>query len=523
MLLPILFATIQVGEVVGRIAFSDSVMNPLAANAMSSKPPTVTFKPDLVASLNKCSGTSCSSSMNFSTPAAKAFEVGQQLPGIPFTLPNSWAGNLPVNKTTPDQQLWFWLWTSETATDTLTIWINGGPGCSSMIGAIAENGPFLYKDNERGPYRNPKSWTKLTNMLYVDQPIGVGYTVGKPEDRNEVDAARNFAGFLDNFYEAFPEMKGKKLFFTGESYAGLYLQFMAKYEYERGNPHNLQGIMIVDGVLESDRDLQESVTAYDYATHFRELLALNDTDLATIKAYSDAQNYTNYTADNLRYPLSGPLPPVAADDQIITMRALWNLSAAKYEDEDNFNLYNIGQRDSEPASILSDGPDQSSVWFSSEEVKKALHTSMNDTWYECSEVFANSTPIAPKDTPTLQGIIEQTNITVLVHGMWDMRLLVNGTKLVVQDTEWRGKRGFQAPPTARFYDSDGVPAGKYQTERGLSLVTVDQAGHMVPGDAPSSAFALLKFLLGQGELGSPYGADLADKAKCKRNARHADI
>jgi carboxypeptidase D len=90
---------------------------------------------------------------------------------------------------------------------------NGGPGCSSLEGSFQENGvsflqlilrtisktaqPFTWKPGQALPTQNEWSWTNLSSVLYVEQPIGTG--------------------FLQQFLEIFKELKGKKFYATGES------------------------------------------------------------------------------------------------------------------------------------------------------------------------------------------------------------------------------------------------------------------------------------------------------------------
>jgi hypothetical protein len=92
----------------------------------------------------------------------------KSLPGVNFTLSNSWAGMVPIGKGYGNDSLFFWLWGAETPSKSndLIIWFNGGPGCSSLIGAFKENGPVLFKGNDTEPSKNPFSWTKLANVLY---------------------------------------------------------------------------------------------------------------------------------------------------------------------------------------------------------------------------------------------------------------------------------------------------------------------------------------------------------------------
>lgn len=96
-----------------------------------------------------------------------------------FDLGESYAGRLPIaapNSTgsSSENELFFWFFPSKNpaANKEITVWLNGGPGCSSMGGLLQENGPFLWQPGTYSPQPNPFSWTNLTNMVWIDQPIG---------------------------------------------------------------------------------------------------------------------------------------------------------------------------------------------------------------------------------------------------------------------------------------------------------------------------------------------------------------
>lgn len=125
------------------------------------------------------------------------------------------------------------------------------PGCSSLSGFLQENGPISYQPGHLQASDSSKttSWTQQANILYLEQPVGTGFTQGTPYAQNEDDVAAAVSGFLDNFYTTFPELKSKKLWITGESYAGTYIPYISSALYKAGNKHNLQGVWIIDGVI----------------------------------------------------------------------------------------------------------------------------------------------------------------------------------------------------------------------------------------------------------------------------------
>ena len=78
------------------------------------------------------------------------------------------------------------------ATDPVLIWLNGGPGCSSLLGAFLENGPFVYDDGT-GDYLKPNqyTWNTRANVLYIESPAHVGFSMGGPNDYNFTDMTQS--------------------------------------------------------------------------------------------------------------------------------------------------------------------------------------------------------------------------------------------------------------------------------------------------------------------------------------------
>jgi carboxypeptidase C (cathepsin A) len=113
--------------------------------------------------------------------------------------------------------------------DPVLIWLNGGPGCSSLLGAFSENGPFIFDDGENVIKPNPFSWNERANMLYIESPAHIGFSIGGPNDWTYNDNSQSIDLFaaLQDFYVKFPERLSNPLWISGESYAGIYGPFLA--------------------------------------------------------------------------------------------------------------------------------------------------------------------------------------------------------------------------------------------------------------------------------------------------------
>jgi carboxypeptidase D len=86
------------------------------------------------------------------------------------------------------------------------IWLNGGPGCSSMDGALMEIGPYRAQTDHSLQYNNG-SWDEFANLLFVDQPIGTGFSYANTNSFlvELSDMSTQFITFLDKWFKVFPE------------------------------------------------------------------------------------------------------------------------------------------------------------------------------------------------------------------------------------------------------------------------------------------------------------------------------
>ncbi len=129
--------------------------------------------------------------------------------------------------------LFYWLFKSRTDpnTDPLVFWLTGGPGCASEVALFTENGPFTVDPVTLELITNPYSWNNNSNIVFIDQPRGTGFSTVKDFKYviTENQVAKDFYEFLVKFLEIYPEYKGRDLFITGESYAGHYIPRISSY------------------------------------------------------------------------------------------------------------------------------------------------------------------------------------------------------------------------------------------------------------------------------------------------------
>lgn len=147
--------------------------------------------------------------------------------------------------------IFYWLFESRhnPSTAPLVIWLTGGPGCSSELALFTENGPYWIQD-DLNLTRNEHSWNNNSNLLFVDQPVGTGFSKSALKDYTytEKQIAGDFYLFLENFLTQFPQFIERPIFITGESYAGHYIPAIAAFILKQKNPSiNLKGLGIGNG------------------------------------------------------------------------------------------------------------------------------------------------------------------------------------------------------------------------------------------------------------------------------------
>ena len=156
----------------------------------------------------------------------------------------------------------------------LMFWFNGGPGCSSMIGFITENGPCNFMDDgDLYPSDNPYAWTDTMNMVFLESPSGVGYNNNdKKFTYDDESVSYENLKSVQTFFKGFPELKSRDLYLSGESYAGIYVPYLALRIVEfneldttpENEKINLTGMIIGNAVTDWKYDTQPALIEMAY-------------------------------------------------------------------------------------------------------------------------------------------------------------------------------------------------------------------------------------------------------------------
>ena len=174
---------------------------------------------------------------------------------------NHYAGYLDASE---GKKLFYWYHEAveDSENKPLVLWLNGGPGCSSLGGMFTELGPFVL-DADLNVTLNPYSFNKAANIIFIEQPAGVGFSypnVAANDSRTAVDTDLALRDFLKKH----PELKGRKFYVMGESYGGHYVPNTVKQIQEANklfpdNRINIQGFAVGNGYTDWQLDFNANV------------------------------------------------------------------------------------------------------------------------------------------------------------------------------------------------------------------------------------------------------------------------
>lgn len=431
-----------------------------------------------------------------------------------------YAGLVPMSqKGGNDGELYFMMFDAaeKVHEDTLIVWLNGGPGCSSFAGGLFfEMGPVAVPLRPAGYMGSTKlaplvpneyAWTKASAVMYLEQPAGVGFSTGVAPE-SEDDLSSDFYSFINNFYDIFTEFRDKRLYIVGESYAGMYVPSMAHKIHQKNRKNkdpsrhvNLAGIGIGNGWMDAR---VQGKAVIDYA-YWHGMI-----DARTKDALHDQFQVC------LDGGIPKPSPPFHAfntPDECGTMGAVLSAAGAGTLSDGKWsggpNTYDVTTWDRYPVLLGRNGTIDN--FFNNLEIRSLIHAPKSVMkWEQCIPgagrrlgelnrmlMLEDDKPVSV--VPFVSELLDDAGIDVLVYnGDRDMSCCVQGSEKLLNEMVWSGQSSWLDPYVTQrgLWLVDGKVAGYAKSLKGLNFVIVYNSGHLVPYNVPRQALDLITRFLG---------------------------
>ncbi|RHY14507.1 hypothetical protein DYB25_004264 [Aphanomyces astaci] len=413
---------------------------------------------------------------------------------------DQYAGQLALPST--GQRMFYWLVEAETNPDTapIALWLNGGPGCSSLVGFFTENGPFVVA-SDLSVKRNPYAWNRHMNMVYLDSPAGVGFSkplLNASDYNNDVTTARIFE-FLGVFFDAYPTYQKRPFYVTGESYNGMYIPYLVHQMVAKPKPTiNLAGFAIGNAYTDTHID---GKAYYDWI-YSHALISLET--YTALKTHcqddiSECSDGTKQCSPECHAALHES--KVSSDIGHLNEYYIYGdvclLNSTKQTQ--SFTYHRV--RPSVRGNIGPCADVFTQAYLRLPQVQQAVHvTDGLVAWSECnddvSRVFTGSASALDK-----YPLILSKGLKVLIYsGDADSNTNFIGSE------RWLTSEGLQLPVVSKWkswFGPDKQLAGYTQGYQGLNYSTVKGAGHMVPATRPLHGLYLIECFI--------HGQDVCDK------------
>lgn len=363
--------------------------------------------------------------------------------------------------------------------DPVILWLNGGPGCSSLTGLFFELGPSSI-DKHLKPVYNPHSWNANASVIFLDQPINVGYSYSSQSVSNTVAAGKDVYAFLQLFFKNFPEYAKLDFHIAGESYAGHYIPaFSSEILTHEDRNFNLTSVLIGNG-------LTDPLVQYEYY----EPMACGEGGEPSVLEPDECQNM-----------LDGLPRCLSLINSCYESGSVWScVPATIYCNNGQMgpyqrtgrNVYDIRTM-CEGSSLCYKDLEYIDNYLNLPEVKKALGAEV-DEYQSCNfDINRNFMFAGDWMKPYQKNVIDllEKDLPVLIYA-GDKDFICNwlGNQAWTNKLEWSGSQGFSKAPV-RSWKVDGKEAGEVKNYKHFTFLRVFGGGHMVPYDQPENALDMV--------------------------------
>lgn len=422
------------------------------------------------------------------------------LPGQPKVSFAQFSGYVTVNEAA-GRALFYWLTEAVHAPHSkpLVIWLNGGPGCSSVAyGASEEIGPFRLHKAGSSLYLNKYSWNLAANILFLETPAGVGfsYTNTSSDLLNTGDGrtAKDSLMFLIRWLDRFPRYRNREIYLTGESYAGHYVPQLAReivaYNARAKHPINIKGFMVGNAVTDNYYDNIGTITywwshAMISDKTYKKLLGT--CDFRKQKQSNSCDSLYSYAMDQEfgdidQYNIYAPPCNNSDDTGTVTTRQTLRLP---------FRPTNKIFRQISGYDPCTEK--YAEIYYNRQDVQRALHantTKIPYRWTACSETLNRNWNDTAVSVLAIYRELIAAGLRIWVFsGDIDSVVPVTATRFSLAQLRLATKI-----PWYPWYVKNQV-GGWTEVYEGLTFATVRGAGHEVPLVKPREALQLFRSFL----------------------------
>lgn len=394
------------------------------------------------------------------------------------------------------EKLFYWYTESQhdPAKDPIVLWLNGGPGCSSINGFFTENGPFVVQP-DLSLKVNPYGWNRKANIVWVDSPAGVGYStpLQDADYYNDDVVSDRLHKFVKLFFDKYPELQNREFFITGESYGGIYIPYLVNRIVDApianvtlkgfaiGNPltdNQIDGNAYLDYYLShaliSRNNYQKAQQACDDNVAQCMFTPVNCTEkcqAAVDEAYAaaDTAEFNHYyiygdacLLKNAQHAALHHRDAIKVGESVVTHRGAIGPCADSYTDS----------------------------YLNLPEVQLAVHVEGAPVeWVDCQRFISKHFSKSLSSLPKYRNILGKGLKALIYSGDADSVVNFIGTeRWITQD----GLNLKEVSPWKSWLGPDKQIAGYVQEFEGLTFKTIKGAGHMVPAVRPLQGLNLFE-------------------------------
>ncbi|XP_059445961.1 serine carboxypeptidase-like 7 isoform X2 [Corylus avellana] len=428
--------------------------------------------------------------------------VINSLPGfsgdLPFKLETGYIGVGELD----DVQLFYYFIESERSPedDALVLWLTGGPGCSAFSGLVYEMESKRYWPKLK---LNPYSWTKVANIIFVDEPVGTGFSYAKSAEGYNISdtlAASELYDFLRKWLKAHPRFLKNPLYIMGDSYSGIIIPILVQQisdgnEVGREPPMNLKGYVLGNPLTNTHDDLNARIPF----AHLKGLLSdelyestkrnckgeYMNVDPSNAPCVDDLRVFTECTEKIVRGQILEPTCQLLSPKRRVSK---WDPDALNGDSLDLLqsisNLHEPRRWCREYNYLFS------YIWANDKSVQKALHIREGsiEEWVRCNESLVYTYDV-PSSLNYHRNLIKKGYQVLIYSGDHDMVIPYIATHA------WIESLNLTTAQDWRPWFVDGQIAGftmQYTWKKFcLTFATVKGGGHTAPEYKPSECLAMI--------------------------------